>query len=142
MTSQPPGPNVPNRLLHTMLRVVDLERSVAFYRDALGMRELRREDYPDGQFTLVFLGYGDESKKSAIELTYNYNATDYTHGSGFGHLAVAVADIHAACMRLSNMGVSIIRSPGPMTHAATNGQRDVIAFIEDPDGYRIELISA
>lgn len=142
MTTQPPGPNVPNRLLHTMLRVADLERSVAFYRDALGMRELRREDYPDGQFTLVFLGYGDETNNSAIELTYNYGGTDYTHGSGFGHLAVAVADIHAACVRLADMGVSIIRSPGPMTHAATNGQRDVIAFIEDPDGYRIELISA
>ena len=141
MTTQPIGPDIPNRLLHTMLRVVDLERSVAYYRDALGMRELRREDYPEGQFTLVFLGYGDETDNSAIELTHNCGETDYTHGSGFGHVAIAVADVHAACERLSAMGVTIIRSPGPMTHAATNGQRDFIAFIEDPDGYRIELIS-
>lgn len=142
MTTQPPGPDVPDRLLHTMIRVVDLERSVAFYRDALGMRELRREDYPDGQFTLVFLGYGDEADNSAIELTHNYGGTNYTHGSGFGHVAVAVADIHAACERLSEMGVTIIRRPGPMMHKPTNGKRDFIAFIEDPDGYRIELISA
>ena len=138
---QQPNPNsYPTRLLHTMLRVGDLERSVAFYRDALGMQELRREDYPDGRFTLAFLGYGDETETSVLELTHNYDETAYTHGRGFGHLAVAVTDIHATCERLAALGVSIIRPPGPMVHAATGGQRDVIAFIEDPDGYRVELI--
>lgn len=142
MSPQPLPPSVPSRLLHTMLRVGDLDRSIAFYRDALGMRELRRENYPDGRFTLVFLGYGDETETSVLELTHNYGETSYTHGSGFGHVAVAVADIHAACKRLVALGVGIIRPPGPMTHAAANGQRDVIAFIEDPDGYRVELILA
>ena len=142
MNPQPLPPCIPHRLLHTMLRVGDLEQSVAFYRDALGMRELRREDYPDGQFTLVFLGYADEAETSVLELTHNYGEIGYPHGSGFGHIAVAVTDIHAACERLAAMGVGIIRPAGPMTHAAANGQRDVIAFIEDPDGYRIELILA
>lgn len=140
MTMMPNPQSIPYRLLHAMIRVGDLERSVAFYRDALGMRELRREDYPDGQFTLSFLGYGDERNASVIELTYNYGEKDYGHGTGFGHIAVAVADIAAACERLAGMNVKILRDPGPMTYSATNGQRDVIAFIEDPDGYRIELI--
>ena len=131
---------IPHHLLHSMIRVGDLDRSVAFYRDALGMRELRREDFPDGRFTLAFLGYGDERHGSVIELTYNYGEAGYSHGSGFGHIAVGVADIYAACERLAAMGVKVLRLPGPMTHTATNGQRDVIAFIEDPDGYRIELI--
>ncbi len=132
--------NLPHHLLHAMIRVSDLDRSVAFYRDGLGMQELRREDYPSGQFTLAFLGYGDESQGSVIELTFNYGASAYTHGTGFGHIAVGVADIYGACERLASMGVKILRAPGQMTHTATNGQRDVIAFIEDPDGYRIELI--
>lgn len=131
---------VSHHLLHTMIRVGDLDRSVAFYRDALGMRELRREDYPDGRFTLSFLGYSDELTGTVIELTYNYGETTYAHGKAFGHIAFAVADIAGACERLAAMGVKIIRPPGPMTHTATNGQRDVIAFLEDPDGYRIELI--
>lgn len=131
---------VPHHLLHTMIRVSDLDRSVAFYRDALGLRELRREDYPTGKFTLAFLGYGDESTHSVIELTYNYGEAVHAHGSGFGHIAFAVTDISAACDRLATMGVNILRPPGHMTHTATNGQCDVIAFIEDPDGYRIELI--
>lgn len=131
---------VPHHLLHTMLRVGDLDRSVAFYRDCLGMRELRREDYPSGRFTLAFLGYGDEVTGTVIELTYNYGVTVYAHGNAFGHIAFSVTDIVSACERFAAMGVKIIRPPGPLTHTATNGQRDVIAFIEDPDGYRIELI--
>ncbi len=130
----------PHQLLHTMVRVSDLERSVAFYRDALGMHELRREDYPSGKFTLAFLGFGDEKTNTVIELTYNYGATTYTHGTGFGHIAFAVADIRRACDRLRSLGVKVIREPAPMAHTASNGQCDVIAFIEDPDGYRIELI--
>jgi len=135
-----PTTALPFHMLHTMIRVGSLERSVAFYRDALGMTELRREDYPDGRFTLAFLGYGDEAQHSVIELTFNYGETEYTRGTGFGHIAFAVSDINAAFERLAAIGVKIIRKPGPMTHAATNGQRDVIAFVEDPDGYRIELI--
>ncbi len=142
MTPTPTTSDVPHHLLHTMIRVGDLDRSVAFYRNALGMREFRREAYPAGRFTLAFLGYGDERGGSVIELTYNYGEADYSHGSGFGHIAVGVADIHGACRRLAAMGVKILRPPGPMTHTAANGQRDVIAFIEDPDGYRIELIEA
>lgn len=133
-------PERPYRLLHTMIRVSDLERSVEFYRDALGMRELRREDYPTGKFTLAFLGYGDETDGTVIELTYNYGELQYSHGTGFGHMAVAVADIAAAVACLQRLGVKIQRAPGPMTHKATNGKCDVIAFVEDPDGYRIELI--
>lgn len=140
MTPSPTKSDIPYHLLHAMIRVGDLDRSVAFYRDALGMRELRREDYPDGRFTLAFLGYGDERHGSVIELTYNYGKTGYSHGSGFGHVAVGVSDIYGACERLAVMGVKILRKPGPMTHTATNGQRDVIAFVEDPDGYRVELI--
>lgn len=136
----PASADRPHHLLHTMLRVSDLERSIAFYRDVLGLRELRREDYPSGKFTLAFLGFGDETAHTVIELTYNYGANTYTHGTGFGHIAFAVADMRGACERLRNLGVKIVREPGPMTHTASNGQRDVIAFVEDPDGYRIELI--
>ncbi|KKJ78199.1 hypothetical protein WH95_02350 [Kiloniella litopenaei] len=128
---------LPTTILHTMIRVRDLDRSVAFYRDALGMTEFRREDYPEGQFTLSFMGY---SKATTIELTYNYAPVEYTHGSGFGHIALAVSNINAACERLTSMGVEISRQPGPMTYRASNGNRDVIAFISDPDGYQIELI--
>lgn len=104
------------------------------------MRELRREDYPSGKFTLVFLGFGDESEHTVIELTYNYGEATYSHGTGFGHLAFAASDIRKVCERLLSQGVKLVRAPGPMTHTATNGQRDVIAFVEDPDGYRVELI--
>jgi lactoylglutathione lyase len=142
MTAARARTDLPYHLLHTMIRVRDLDQSVAFYRDVLGMRELRREDYPTGKFTLAFLGYGSETDGTFIELTYNYGETQYTHGTGFGHMAVAVANIAAAAERLQRLGVKFLRAPGPMTHTATNGQRDVIAFIEDPDGYRIELIEA
>ncbi len=131
----------PSRILHTMIRVSDLETSVAFYRDALGMTELRHEDYPEGQFTLVFMGYNETPHAPTLELTYNYDTTKYSHGSAFGHIAVAVSDINAACDRLSAMGVNIIRQPGPMAYTSTKGDKDIIAFISDPDGYQIELIS-
>ncbi|KLN61915.1 glyoxalase I [Kiloniella spongiae] len=132
---------MPSRILHTMIRVNSLERSITFYRDALGMSEIRREDYPEGRFTLSFMGYSEDPRGSTIELTYNYDTVEFTHGSGFGHIAVAVSDIDATCERLSGMDVKIIRCPGPMAYTTTNGQRDVIAFICDPDGYQIELIS-
>ncbi|WP_120497230.1 lactoylglutathione lyase [Kiloniella sp. EL199] len=133
---------LPSRILHTMIRVSNLERSLAFYQDALGMVEIRREDYPEGQFTLSFLGYSEDPQGPTIELTYNYDKAEYTHGSGFGHIAVAVSDINAAYERLSGMDIKIIRRPGPMAYTTTNGQRDVIAFISDSDGYQIELISS
>lgn len=131
---------MPVRILHTMLRVGDLKRSLSFYCDILGMKEFRREDYPEGEFTLSFVGYGSEIDSTVIELTYNYGDDGYSHGSGFGHIALAVTDIYAACKQLEGRGVKILRRPGPMTHTADTGQRDVIAFVEDPDGYRVELI--
>lgn len=135
-----PPADRPHHLAHTMIRVGDLERSLAFYRDALGLQELRREEFPEAKFTLVFLGFGDERTHTVIELTHNHGVSRYDHGTAFGHIAFTVADIHAAAARLEQMGVRVLRPPGPMAHAATNGRRDVIAFIEDPDGYRIELI--
>lgn len=125
------------RLLHTMIRVGNLERSLDFYTRLLGMRLLRRRDYPEGRFTLAFVGYGDESETAVIELTHNWDSDHYELGTGFGHLALAVPDIEAACARLAAEGVKIPRPPGPMKHGST-----VIAFVEDPDGYRIELIAA
>jgi lactoylglutathione lyase len=119
-----------------MIRVRDLDRSVDFYTRLLGMTELRRTDYPEGRFTLCFVGYGPERAGAVIELTHNWDQRDpYTQGTGFGHLAIAVADIYGACERLAAEGVNIPRPPGPMKHGTT-----VIAFIEDPDGYKIELI--
>ena len=123
------------RLLHTMLRVKDLEASLAFYTDALGMRLLRKNDYPDGKFTLAFVGYGDESDNTVIELTHNWGKTDYELGDAFGHVAIGVDDIQATCDRLRAKGVKITREPGPMKHGST-----VIAFVEDPNGYKVELI--
>ena len=124
------------RLLHTMIRVVDLEKSIDFYTRLLGMSLLRRTDYPGGRFTLAFVGYGDEASAAVIELTHNWDqAGPYALGSGFGHIAIGVPDIHAACARLAAADVPIPRPPGPMKHGGT-----VIAFAEDPDGYRIELI--
>lgn len=123
------------RILHTMLRVGDLERSIAFYTKALGMKLLRQRDYPDGKFTLAFLGYGPEESHAAIELTYNYGTTSYELGTGFGHIAVGVSDIRAACDAIRAVGGTITREPGPMKHGTT-----VIAFAADPDGYKIELI--
>ncbi|MBF2098573.1 MAG: lactoylglutathione lyase [Gloeomargaritaceae cyanobacterium C42_A2020_066] len=123
------------RMLHTMLRVGDLERSLAFYCEVLGMTLLRRKDYPDGQFTLAFVGYGDEKSQTVIELTYNWGVDQYDLGTGFGHIALGVEDIYAACDQIRQRGGRIVREPGPMKHGST-----VIAFVEDPDGYRIELI--
>ena len=134
---------MPSRILYTMIRVGDLDRSVVFYRNALGMRELRRETFTEERFTLVFVGYGDEASNALIELTYNWDEDSYEHGTGYGHVALAVADVYAVCERLVKMGVTVVREPGPMAFAADEtGEREVIAFIEDPDGYKIELIEA
>lgn len=123
------------RILHTMLRVGDLDRSIRFYCDVLGMKLLRRKDYPDGKFTLAFVGYGEESEGAVIELTHNWGRDGYDLGDGFGHVALGVDDIHATCEKLRTAGARITREPGPMKHGKT-----VIAFLEDPDGYKIELI--
>jgi lactoylglutathione lyase len=123
------------RLLHTMLRVGDLDRSIAYYRDVLGMELISRKDYPDGKFTLAFLGYGRNPEQAEIELTHNWGVESYELGTAYGHVAVGVDDIHAVCDRIRAAGGKISREPGPMKHGAT-----VIAFVVDPDGYKIELI--
>jgi lactoylglutathione lyase len=124
------------RFLHTMIRVRDLDASLQFYTDLLGMKLLRKRDYPSGKFTLAFVGYGDESSNTVIELTHNWGqAEPYDLGSAFGHLAVGVPDVYKTCERLAAAGVKIPRPAGPMAHGGS-----VIAFIEDPDGYRIELV--
>jgi lactoylglutathione lyase len=123
------------RLLHTMLRVGDLERSIAFYTQVLGMRLLRRKDYPEGRFTLAFVGYGDEQAHSVIELTHNWDTDHYELGEGFGHLAIEVDDVYAAADKIREQGGKIIREAGPMNAGTT-----IIAFVEDPDGYPIELL--
>ena len=124
------------RLLHTMIRVLDLDKSIDFYTRLMGMNLLRRKDYASGRFTLAFVGYGDEANNAVIELTHNWDqAEPYALGTGFGHLAVGVADIYGVCERLKAEGVTIPRPPGPMKHGGS-----VIAFVEDPDGYKIELI--
>jgi len=125
-----------NRLLHTMIRVRDLEASIAFYTETLGMRLRRRADYEGGRFTLAFVGYGDEADTAVLELTYNWDQQDpYEVGNGFGHIAIGVADIRATVEAMRAAGVTITREPGPMKHGTT-----VIAFVEDPDGYKVELI--
>jgi lactoylglutathione lyase len=123
------------RLLHTMLRVGDLERSLRFYTEVLGMHLLRRRDYPEGRFTLAFVGYGEERDHTVIELTHNWDTDAYAIGSGYGHIAIGVDDIHATCAAIAGAGGRITREPGPMKHGTT-----VIAFLEDPDGYKVELI--
>ncbi len=123
------------RLLHTMLRVGDLERSLLFYTEVLGMGLLRRKDYPEGRFTLAFVGYGSERESTVLELTHNWDTTAYELGDGYGHIAIGVEDIVATCTAISAKGGKVVRPPGPMKHGIT-----VIAFVEDPDGYRIELI--
>jgi lactoylglutathione lyase len=123
------------RLLHTMLRVGDLERSITFYTEVLGMRLLRRKDYPGGRFTLAFVGYGEESDTTVLELTHNWDTSTYEIGSGYGHIAIGVADIHGVCEQIRAKGGRVAREPGPMKNGTT-----VIAFVEDPDGYRVELI--
>ena len=125
------------RMLHTMIRVGDLQRSIDFYTRVLGMKLLRQNDYPDGQFTLAFVGYGDEADNTVIELTYNWDTDRYDIGSGFGHLAIEVDDVYQATDKIRELGGKIIRDAGPMNAGTT-----IIAFVEDPDGYPIELIGA
>jgi len=122
-------------MLHTMIRTGDLDRSLDFYTKVLGMKVLRRRDYPDGKFTLAFVGYGDESDHTVIELTYNWGVDRYEMGTGYGHIAIEVDDVYAACEDVKRRGGTVTREAGPMKHGST-----VIAFVADPDGYKIELI--
>lgn len=124
------------RLLHTMLRVGDLDKSLAFYTELLGMTLLRRKDFPDGRFTLAFVGYGDEADNSVLELTHNWDTPEYSLGDGYGHLAIGVKDVYAACDTIKAAGGKVVREAGPMKHGST-----VLAFVEDPDGYKIELLT-
>ena len=123
------------RILHTMLRVGDLQRSLDFYTQVLGMKVLRKKDYPEGKFTLAFVGYGSEAEQAVIELTHNWDTKSYDLGSGYGHIAIEVEDAHRACQEVKNRGGKVTREAGPMKHGTT-----VIAFVEDPDGYKIEFI--
>jgi len=123
------------RILHTMIRVGNLDRSLEFYTRVLGMKLLRKHDYPDGRFTLAFVGYGPEESHAVIELTWNWDTDEYELGNAFGHVAIGVDDIRATCDSIRAAGGKVVREPGPMKHGTT-----VIAFVEDPDGYRIELI--
>lgn len=123
------------RLLHTMLRVTDLDASLKFYCDVLGMRLLRRKDYPQGKFTLAFVGYGEETDSTVLELTHNWDVSDYELGDAYGHIAVGVEDVYEACAEVEQRGGRVVRPAGPMKGGTT-----VIAFVEDPDGYKIELV--
>ena len=123
------------RILHTMLRVGDLEKSLAFYTQVLGMKLLRRHEYPEGKFTLAFVGYGSESDQAVIELTHNWDTASYDKGNAYGHIAIEVDDAYAACETVKQAGGKVVREAGPMMHGTT-----VIAFIEDPDGYKVEFI--
>lgn len=124
------------RLLHTMLRVGDLERSIHFYTELLGMKLLRRRDFPGGRFTLAFVGYGSEQDNAVLELTHNWDIDRYELGTAYGHIAIGVEDVYAACERIRAGGGKVVREPGPMQHGST-----VLAFVEDPDGYRVELLA-
>lgn len=124
------------RLLHTMLRVGDLDKSIAFYTDVLDMTLLRRKDYPDGRFTLAFVGYGNEAENSVLELTHNWDTPSYDLGSGYGHIAIEVNDVYKACEQIKAAGGKVVREAGPMMHGSS-----ILAFVEDPDGYKIELLS-
>lgn len=123
------------RILHTMLRVGDLDKSIAFYSDVLGMKLLRRSDYPEGKFTLAFVGYQDEAAGAVLELTYNWGVSSYDIGNAYGHIAIEVEDAYKACELVKQRGGKVVREAGPMQHGTT-----VLAFIEDPDGYKIEFI--
>ena len=125
------------RILHTMIRVGDLDKSIAFYTETLGMQLLRRQDYPDGRFTLAFVGYGSEDQEAVLELTHNWDTPSYDLGNGYGHIALAVPDAAAACAEIKARGGKVVREAGPMKHGST-----IIAFVEDPDGYKIELIQS
>jgi lactoylglutathione lyase len=123
------------RILHTMIRVGNLDRAIAFYCEVLGMQLLRRQDYPEGRFTLAFVGYGPESEGAVLELTHNWDTPSYDLGNGYGHIALVVPDAAAACTEITRRGGKVVREAGPMKHGKT-----IIAFVEDPDGYKIELI--
>ena len=123
------------RILHTMLRVGDLDRAVGFYTHVLGMRVLRRKDYPEGRFTNLFVGYGDETAEAVVELTHNWDTKSYDIGTGYGHIAIEVDDAYQACEQVKKRGGRVTREAGPMKHGTT-----VIAFVEDPDGYKIEFV--
>ncbi|WP_151702853.1 lactoylglutathione lyase [Nitrincola alkalilacustris] len=124
------------RLLHTMLRVGDLDKSLKFYTEVLGMTLLRRNDYPDGRFTLAFVGYGDEATNTVLELTHNWDTDHYDLGKGYGHIAIEVDDVYAACDEIKARGGEVVREAGPMKHGSS-----VLAFVRDPDGYMIELLT-
>ena len=123
------------RILHSMIRVNNLEESIKFYTQVLGMNLLREKEYPEGKFSLAFLGFGKETEETVIELTYNWDKSEYEHGNAFGHIAIEVDDIYQFCEEIKGKGANIIRDPGPMM-----GSKLVLAFIEDPNGYKIELI--
>lgn len=123
------------RIAHTMIRVVDLDKSLHFYTEILQMKIIKRNEYPGGKFTLVFLGYGSEEETAVLELTHNWETDHYELGNGYGHIAIIVDDIYGLCENITNKGGNVTRAPGPMKHGTT-----VIAFVEDPDGYQIELI--
>ncbi len=123
------------RILHTMIRVTNLDKSIDFYTNVFGMNLIRRNDYPEGKFTLAFVGYGPESETAVLELTHNWDTTSYELGTGYGHIALAVPDAYAACAQIKARGGKVVREAGPMKHGTT-----VIAFVEDPDGYKVELI--
>ncbi len=125
------------RFLHTMLRVGDLDRSIVFYTEILGMKLLRRKDFPSGKFTLAFVGYGGESENTVLELTHNWDTSSYDLGNGFGHIAIGIDDVYRACEEIKAKGGEVVREAGPMKHGTT-----VIAFIKDPDGYMVELVQA
>lgn len=125
------------RFLHTMLRVTDLQKSISFYTEILGMHLLRRKDFPDGKFTLAFLGYGDESENTVLELTHNWETSAYELGNAYGHIAIEVEDVYAACDAIKAKGGEVVREAGPMKHGST-----ILAFVKDPDGYMIELLGA
>ena len=142
-TKKPANAQEKWRLLHTMLRVNDLEQSINFYTTILGMRLMRREEYPEGRFSLAFIGYGNENDNTVLELTHNWDPQQYVKGNAYGHVALEVVDIDAASEKLKQAGVAFLREPGPMTYGPSDGsERDSIAFIADPDGYRNELIQA
>mgnify|MGYP003648006572 FL=1 len=124
------------RILHTMLRVGDLDASIAFYTEVLGMTLLRRKDYPEGRFTLAFVGYGSEAEQAVLELTHNWDTAHYDLGDGYGHIAIEVLDVYKACEQITAAGGKVVREAGPMKHG-----NSILAFVEDPDGYRIELLS-
>ena len=124
------------RLLHTMLRVTDLDRSLSFYQTVLSMTLFRKTDFPEGRFTLAFVGYGEEQSNTVLELTHNWDTSEYELGNAYGHIAIGVDDVYKACDRIREAGGAIVREPGPMAHGTT-----VLAFVKDPDGYMIELLS-